>query len=52
MAEQGVVDKVESDGDELPEAVLRELQGLTDTERAAVIMLCWERVKLLTSFAS
>ena len=25
MAEQGVVDKVESDGDELPEAVLREL---------------------------
>ena len=39
MAEQGVVDKLESDGDGLPEAVLRELEGLTNTERAAVIML-------------
>ena len=33
MAEQGVVDKLESDGDGLPEAVLRELEGLTNTER-------------------
>ena len=39
MAEQGVVDKVESNSDGLPEAVLRELEGLTDAERAAVIML-------------
>ena len=39
MAEQGVLEKVEADGDGLPEAVLRELEGLTETERAAVIML-------------
>ena len=39
MAEQGVVDKVAADGEGLSEAVLRELEGLTDTERAAVIML-------------
>ena len=39
MAEQGVVDKAESDTGGLPEAVLRELEGLTETEHAAVLML-------------